>query len=171
MPIYSNMTKIRNISSKVMTNHGSPLSFRFYTLLPTCWIFKNTGFQVGLRSFFMTSVLQMGIWVPPSTNLEINKKGSCMTNKNIADTKTHDSHLLAKKGKYPHTLFEKRSLFSKSEHRNVISTVVFELTHSSACTNSFPQLWEWFDLAVSSLYRSNVNDRPGFVIICIGHIA
>lgn len=97
MPIYSNMTKIRNISSKVMTNHGTPLSFRFYTLLPTCWIFKNTGFQVGLRSFFMTSVLQMGIWVPPSTNLEINKKGSCMTNKNIADTKTHDSHLLAKK--------------------------------------------------------------------------
>lgn len=48
-----------------------------HTLLPTCWILRNTGFQVGSKSSFMTSVLQIGIEILLSAILDITKKGSC----------------------------------------------------------------------------------------------
>lgn len=53
------------------------------TLLPTCWMFRNTDFHFGLRSFFMTSVLQIGIEIPPSTIFDITRKGSCKISQNI----------------------------------------------------------------------------------------
>jgi hypothetical protein len=66
-----------------------------------------------------------------------------------------------------HTLFENRSLCSKSEHLNTISTVLFELMHSSACTISCPQCRGLPDMVGSSLNkRSRVNDLLGLVTTC-----
>lgn len=70
-----------------------------YTLLPTCWIFRNTGFQVGLRSFFMTSVLQTGIEIPLSTSLEITKNGSCKTSPEGNEKLTNISYKIWRKKK------------------------------------------------------------------------
>lgn len=68
------------------------------TLLPTCWMFNNTGFHAGLRSFFKTSVLQIGIGIPPSTIFDITRKGSCK-NQQYATNIPHGIQTQEKKGK------------------------------------------------------------------------
>lgn len=143
-------------------------------MLPACWILKNIGFHVGLSSFFITSVLQSGIFVLFSTTFEITKKGSYNTqiiNTNaiqLAHQKGKNKHREINKNPVGPTLLEKRSLYSKSEQLNIISIVVFELTDSSACTRIFPRFWGWFALVESSLCkRSMVNGLSRVVIICM----
>lgn len=132
--------------------------FTLYTLLPTCWIFTNTDFHIGLRSFLITSVLQIGIWTPPSATFDINKKGSYKIKKKHIIAEWALLIMQKRKRTQVHTFLEKRSLHSKSEHLNAISIAVFELTHSSACTRSFPQFLGSVDLKESSVCRSIVND-------------
>jgi len=71
--------------------------FKVYTLLPTCWIFTNTDFHIGLRSFFITSVLQIGICTPPSATFDINKKGSCKIRKKKYYSRVGTPHNAKKK--------------------------------------------------------------------------
>lgn len=67
------------------------------TLLPTCCIFKNTGFHVGFKSFFMTSVLQTGIELLLSTIFEITRKGSYTKNQKCNKHKSHSFYRYQKK--------------------------------------------------------------------------
>ena len=128
---------------------------------------KKTGFHIGWLSFFRTSVLHTGMGSPASTIFDINKKGSCKY-------KTKPLFMLLVKSltkeqeiRLAHTLLENRSFCSKFEHFNIISVVVFELMHSSACTISCPQRRGLPGIVGSSLYtRSKVNDLLGLVTTC-----
>jgi hypothetical protein len=45
-------------------------------LLPNCCILRHRGLHIGFRLLFTTSVLHIGTEPPPSTILDILKKGS-----------------------------------------------------------------------------------------------
>ena len=141
-----------------------------YTLLPTCWIFRKTGFHAGLWSFFKTSVLQIGEVIPLSKYLDIVKNGSCKKHHNMFSYSTQHVHNgkiynIYQRKKFL-TFLAKRSLYSKSKHLSTNSVEILELTHSSAHIVSWPNFPGWLGLVESSIrLRSIVNDLFDLVII------
>ena len=74
---------------------------------------------------------------------------------------------LNKAAKEKHTLLENRSLFSKLEQRNTISTTLLEATVSSAWTVSVPKFLE--PPGPFLLWRLRVKLRLCLVTICSGN--
>lgn len=122
------------------------------------------GFQTGSKLLSITSVLQIGMAPPPSTTLDILRKGS------FIDKKVSQKHINWRKINEKRiiilTLLEKTSLFFKLKPRSIISITDLDETVSSAMMVIFPRsflptalLWSW---------RLSVKDRFFLVTICIG---